>query len=94
MGSQLFGMSNTVHVTDVSGKTVLDSNGAQIGRVSDIRVNPEDGRLTEVLVVENTPNELSSSDQQTPYLDYPKENGLYRIPIGNVQAVKDHILVE
>lgn len=84
-----------MYVTDVSGKTVLDSNGAQIGRVSDIRVNPEDGRLTEVLVVENTPNELGdSSGQQTPYLDYPKENGLYRIPISNVQAVKDHILVE
>jgi sporulation protein YlmC with PRC-barrel domain len=82
-------MSNTVYATEVSGKTVLDSNGAQIGRVSDIRVNPDNGGLTEVLVVENKGN-----NEQTPYLDYPKENGLYRIPIGNVQAVKDHILVE
>lgn len=84
-------MSDKVHATEVSGKTVLDSNGAQIGRVSDVRVDGN-GRLTEVHVVENTPSELDV--EQTPYLDYPKENGLYKIPIGNVRAVKDHILVE
>lgn len=84
-------MSDKVHLTEVSGKTVLDSNGSQIGSVSDVRVD-SDGQLTEVLVVEDTPSDLES--EQTPYLDYPKDNGLYKIPIGNVQAVKDHILVE
>lgn len=85
-------MSNdTVFITEATGKTVLDSEGKRIGKVADIKSDSR-GSLTTVFVRENVSD--PTEETQRPYLDYPKENGFYKIPVDSVQAVKDHILVE
>ena len=73
---------------NLSGKAVMGSDGRELGMLYNISVDLRSGRLIDLLV---TPDEeLSGGD-----LEFDQdEGGRYRIPVTNVQAVKDYIIVE
>ena len=71
---------------NLSGKDVMGSDGAELGRLYNITMHLDTGRL-ENLVIE--PNE---STDDTEF----ERNGAGRllVPVNRVQAVKDHMIVE
>lgn len=85
-------MLESVEATKISGKTVTDSEGRQIGSVDDIMVNDE-GHITFLLVRKNQ-RANGSGEDETPYLNYDEVDGLYHVPVNAVDAVRDHIIVE
>jgi sporulation protein YlmC with PRC-barrel domain len=71
---------------NLSGKTVVGSDGAELGMLYNITMNLKSGSL-ENLVVE--------PDESVRDLDFgTDEGGRYLVPVGRVQAVKDHIVVQ
>ncbi|MFB6104829.1 MAG: PRC-barrel domain-containing protein [Halobacteriaceae archaeon] len=71
---------------NLSGKRVMGTDGMELGQLYNITMLLKAGSLQE-LVVE--PDEDATIDPDLPV----DEQGRYRIPVGDVQAVKDHILV-
>ena len=67
-------------------KAVMGSDGTELGTLSTMTVDTETGRLHDLVV---TPR--NDTDAQID-LDRDDE-GRYTVPIGSVQAVKDHIVV-
>jgi len=72
---------------NLSGKAVMGSDGAELGMLYNITMDIDTGRLEHLLV---EPNEERSVDTQFETDDA----GRLRIPIGRVQAVKDHMIIE
>jgi len=70
---------------NLSGKAVTGSDGAQIGTLYNITMDVDSGDLGELLV---TPNESVRTDEFA--MD---DHGHLEVPVGNVTAVKDHIIV-
>jgi len=69
---------------NLSGKTVMGDDGAEIGELYNITMTLKTGELHD-LVVE--PSEGVTTDFDVD------ERGHFLVPVGNVQAVKDHIVV-
>ena len=69
---------------NLSGKRVMGDDGAEIGELYNITMDLKTGELHDLVVApgENTGADFEVDDQ-----------GRYRVPISNVQAVKDHIVV-
>lgn len=78
----------SIHVTNLMGKRVVNSDGLQIGEVVDLRENGH-GSLTELCV-----RKRKSSDDKLAFVDYPSENGIYYIPMDSFESATDQILVE
>ena len=69
---------------NLSGKTVMGADGAEIGQLYNITMNLKTGELHD-LVVE--PSEGVGAEFEVD------DHGHFRVPVSNVQAVKDHIVV-
>lgn len=69
---------------NLSGKRVMGDDGAEIGELYNITMNLKTGELHDLVV---DPGENAGADFDVD------EQGRYLVPIGNVQAVKDHIVV-
>jgi len=71
---------------NLSGKAVMGSDGAELGMLYNITMDLNSGRLEHLVV---TPDESFSATE----FDTDSE-GRALIPVGRVQAVKDHMIVE
>lgn len=72
---------------NLSGKAVMGSDGTELGRLYNISMDLNSGKLDDLLV-----EPLEESDVQ---LDFPvDDDGRYQVPVGRVQAVKDYIVIE
>ena len=71
---------------NLSGKAVMGSDGTELGMLYNITMDLKSGELDDLLV---TPNE-NIGDVGFEY----DEQGRIHVPIANVQAVKDYIVVE
>jgi sporulation protein YlmC with PRC-barrel domain len=69
---------------NLSDKTVVGTDGAEIGRLYNVTMDYKSGHLHHLLV---EPAEGVSVDFE---LD---DRGRYHVPVSSVQAVKDHIVV-
>lgn len=73
---------------NLSGKSVMGADGTEIGDLYNITMDLKSGDLDNLLV---TPRE----DAATGEFDFGvDEGGRFEVPVGNVQAVKDYIVVE
>ena len=73
---------------NLSGKAVMGSDGSELGMLYNISVDLRSGRLIDLLV---TPDEERDGPEPDFELD---DDGRYKVPVSNVQAVKDYIIVE
>ncbi|PSP43110.1 photosystem reaction center subunit H [Halobacteriales archaeon QH_6_64_20] len=71
---------------NLSGKAVTGADGAELGMLYNITMDGATGSLRN-LVVE--PNEVT--ERETDFDD--DGDGHLLVPVGNVQAVKDHIII-
>ena len=69
---------------NLSGKTVMGDDGAEIGQLYNITMDLKTGELHDIVV---EPAEGVAADFDV------NEHGHFLVPVGNVQAVKDHIVV-
>ena len=74
---------------NLSGKSVMGTDGTELGMLYNITMNIKTGSLNDLVVEpdEETPDDLGTD------LD-ADEQGRYRVPVGRVRAVKDYIVVE
>mgnify|MGYP006305726481 CR=1 FL=1 len=71
---------------NLSGKTVVGSDGAELGMLYNITMNLKSGSLENLVV---------QPDESVRDLDVSTDEcGRYLVPVGRVQAVKDHIVVQ
>ena len=71
---------------NLSGKAVMGADGAELGMLYNITMEPETGSLRN-LVVEPS----ATAERETGFAD--DGDGHLLVPIANVQAVKDHIII-
>jgi len=71
---------------NLSGKDVTGSDGAELGRLYNITMDLETGRLHDLLIEPNEERTETEFDHD--------EAGRIRVPVGRVQAVKDQMIVE
>jgi len=71
---------------NLSGKTVMGSDGAELGLLYNISMDLRTGELHDLIV---DPQEGSVTDDSFDTDEY----GHYLVPVSRVQAVKDHIVV-
>jgi sporulation protein YlmC with PRC-barrel domain len=69
---------------NLSDKTVVGSDGANLGTLYNVTVNLKTGSLRDLVV---DANEATNADFER------NDHGNYLIPVGRVQAVKDNIVV-
>jgi sporulation protein YlmC with PRC-barrel domain len=69
---------------NLSGKTVMGDDGAEIGELYNITMDLKTGELHDLVV---DPREGVAADFEVD------EHGHFLVPVANVQAVKDHIVV-
>ena len=70
---------------NLSGKTVMGDDGAELGLLYNITMTMKTGQLGHLIV---DPGERGVS------ADFERDaHGHYLVPVANVQAVKDHIVV-
>lgn len=70
----------------LGGKRVITSKGEEIGRLSDILIEPKTGKLTTLLVEPNTDSKLARS--------LTSKEKLVEIPYKAVFAVSDVVVVD
>ncbi|MFB6121855.1 MAG: PRC-barrel domain-containing protein [Haloferacaceae archaeon] len=73
---------------NLSGKSVMGSDGTELGMLYNITMNLKTGALEDLLV---SPNEEYSVGDSRFDLD---EEGRVHVPVSHVQAVKDYIVIE
>jgi len=88
----MYSPSERVDMADIlaenlSGKAVMGSDGAELGPLYNITMNLKTGELDELVV---------QPDEDLPAgLDLHRDEfGRIRVPVSDVQAVKDYIVVE
>lgn len=72
---------------NLSGKAVMGSDGMEFGMLYNITMDLKSGSLKELIV---TPDEDFPTDRANYDTD---DNGRLRVPVAEVQAVKDYIVV-
>ena len=72
---------------NLSGKAVMGSDGTELGDLYNITMDLKSGELSNLLV---SPHEQLSTDHLSFDVD---ETGRLKVPVANVQAVKDYIVV-
>jgi sporulation protein YlmC with PRC-barrel domain len=73
---------------NLSGKSVMGADGTELGMLYNITMDIQTGALHDLLV---DPNDEFPADSSGFDID---EEGLLHVPVANVQAVKDYIVVE
>jgi sporulation protein YlmC with PRC-barrel domain len=72
---------------NLSGKAVMGSDGMELGMLYNITMDLDNGALGDLIV---SPNE----ELDVGTLGFPTDDsGQLRVPVANVQAVKDYIVV-
>ena len=71
---------------NLSGKAVMGSDGAEIGMLYNITMDIDSGRLENLVI--NPNEERVDTDFETD------QDGRLLVPVGRVQAVKDHMIIE
>jgi sporulation protein YlmC with PRC-barrel domain len=67
-------------------KAVMGSDGTELGTLSTVTLDTETGQLHDLVITPR--NEVEGG------IDLERDDeGRYTVPIGSVQAVKDHIVV-
>jgi len=84
---------NVTRMTDVlaenlSGKSVMGSDGTELGMLYNITMNLKTGALNDLLV---SPNEEFPASESKFQQD---EQGRLHVPVSHVQAVKDYIVID
>lgn len=80
-----------VFAQDLTGKTVVDSDGADVGLLHNVTINFQTGELNNLLVTpEGTPQEQQR--HQSKYTT--SDQGRYMIDAGRVTSIRDHIVVK
>ena len=70
---------------NLSGKKVMGSDGAELGMLYNVTMDLESGTLRHLLV---------DPEEGTIDADFEKDTGgRYLVPVSQVQAVKDHIVI-
>jgi sporulation protein YlmC with PRC-barrel domain len=69
---------------NLSEKTVVGTDGAEIGRLYNVTMDVQSGGLQNLLV---EPANAANADFEVD------DRGGYLVPVSRVQAVKDHIVV-
>jgi len=72
---------------NLSGKAVMGADGTELGDLYNITMDIKSGQLRHLLV---TPDERLDPDRSGFDRD---ETGRLQVPVANVQAVKDYIVV-
>jgi sporulation protein YlmC with PRC-barrel domain len=72
---------------NLSGKAVMSSDGTELGDLYNITMDMKSGELHDLLV---SPHEQFTPERSDFDVD---EMGRLRVPIGNVRAVKDYIVI-
>lgn len=72
---------------NLSGKAVMGSDGADIGMLYNITMDIDSGRLKNLVI---NPNEDRGVETDFD----TDEQGRLLVPVGRVQAVKDHMIIE
>ncbi|GAB7009137.1 PRC-barrel domain-containing protein [Halorubrum trueperi] len=80
------------HMVDIlaenlSGKAVMSADGTELGDLYNITMDLKSGELADLLV---SPHEHLSPERSGFDVD---EMGRLKVPVANVQAVKDYIVV-
>ncbi|MFB6217795.1 MAG: PRC-barrel domain-containing protein [Halobacteriaceae archaeon] len=71
---------------NLSGKAVMGADGAELGMLYNITMDVRSGALDDLIV---------EPDEGVTDTTFPTdEDGRYRIPVSQVQAVRDYIVVE
>jgi sporulation protein YlmC with PRC-barrel domain len=73
---------------NLSGKAVMGSDGAELGMLYNITMDIDSGRLRHLVIdpTEGRPNIAAEFDTDA--------QGHALVPVGRVQAVKDHMIIE
>lgn len=71
---------------NLSGKTVMGDDGAELGMLYNVTMDLKTGTLQNLIVDpgESGPREVGFQRN---------DHGHFLVPVGNVQAVRDHIVV-
>ena len=73
---------------NLSGKAVMGSDGAELGMLYNITMDIDSGRLKHLVI---DPNEERARGAD----DFERDGaGHMLVPVGRVQAVKDHMIVD
>ncbi len=72
---------------NLSGKAVMGADGTEVGDLYNITMDLKSGELHHLLV---SPHEQLDVARSTFDLD---DSGRLQVPVGNVRAVKDYIVV-
>ena len=71
---------------NLSGKSVMGSDGAELGMLYNITMDLKPGELDDLII--------EPDDAVPAGVDLERdENGRFRVPVADVQAVKDYIVV-
>jgi sporulation protein YlmC with PRC-barrel domain len=71
---------------NLSDKSVMGADGAELGLLHNITMDVHSGALDELIV---------EPEQGVTDTTFPTdENGRYRVPVAKVQAVRDYIVVQ
>jgi len=73
---------------NLSGKSVMGSDGTELGMLYNITMNLKTGTLNDLLV---SPNDEFPADSSQFERD---EQGRLHVPVSRVQAVKDYIVID
>lgn len=80
-----------VFAQQLSDKTIVDADGADVGRLHNITINYTTGELKNLLV---TPDGSPAEQQRHRSKYKTSDSGRYMISADRVQSVRDHIVVE
>ncbi|AOW79343.1 MAG: PRC-barrel domain-containing protein [Halobacteriota archaeon] len=71
----------------LSGKSVMGADGTELGKLYNVTMDLESGRIENLLV--------EPLEEGSAHVDFPQdESGRFQIPVARVQAVKDYIVVD
>ena len=77
-----------IFARNLIGMTVVGTQGALVGEVADITTNTRTGTILNLLIKSDYETEQEAVDI------IPDEDGLFRLPIERVRAVRDTIVVK
>lgn len=72
---------------NLSGKSVMGSDGSELGMLYNIHMDIRSGKLLHLLVSPDEEHRTATDDYETD------DAGRLKVPVSHVQAVKDYIIV-
>ena len=79
-------MPKVVVAKQLAGKKIITNDGEELGKLIDLDVQEQTGKIESILVEPNLDNALARGMK--------KEDGLLVIPYSSVLAASDHIIID